>query len=262
MADSAQTGGSAAPDKLVLDQLVCASGAIGICSAGTRLTLRGTGMAAVDRVDFLGRSGAQDNRVARPVERSDGEVVVVVPRGAHSGPVLPRSVVAGKSAVTRRLRIAAASTSGAAELQVPTGAWTFPVQGKHDLGQTKTNSFGGGRGHQGQDMFASCGTPLVAVADARVQSAGTQSRAGNYIVFELPDGRSIVYMHMRSKALVATDDVVSAGQSVGFVGDSGRASGCHLHLELWTAPGRFKGGRAINPMPQLKTSEAAHSLRG
>jgi murein DD-endopeptidase MepM/ murein hydrolase activator NlpD len=127
----------------------------------------------------------------------------------------------------------------------------FPIRGKHDLGQTATNNFGGGRGHQGQDMFASCGTPLVAVRAGKVQFAAYQSRAGNYVVLQSPDGQSYAYMHMRDRALVEKGQTVYAGQPVGFVGQTGQATGCHLHFELWTAPGWYAGGHVVDPLPEL-----------
>jgi murein DD-endopeptidase MepM/ murein hydrolase activator NlpD len=127
----------------------------------------------------------------------------------------------------------------------------FPIRGKHDLGQSAANNFGGGRGHQGQDMFATCGTPLVAVRAGRVQFAAAQSRAGNYVVLQSADGQSYAYMHMRDAALVNKGDVVYAGQRVGFVGQTGQATGCHLHFELWTAPGWYTGGHAVDPLPEL-----------
>ena len=45
---------------------------------------------------------------------------------------------------------------GAVEEPVPVRV--FPIAGPHDLGRSPTNRFGGGRGHNGQDMFAACGT--------------------------------------------------------------------------------------------------------
>jgi murein DD-endopeptidase MepM/ murein hydrolase activator NlpD len=132
----------------------------------------------------------------------------------------------------------------------------FPIRGRHDLGQSATNNFGGGRGHQGQDMFAACGTPLVAVKSAKVQFSAYQSRAGNYLVLQSSDGQSYAYMHMRDRALVRKGDVVYAGQPVGFVGQTGDANGCHLHFELWTAPGWYTGGRAVDPLPELTRWDA------
>ena len=67
--------------------------------------------------------------------------------------------------------------------------------------------FGGGRGHQGNDVFAKCGTPLVAAQGGRVEYAGYHGRAGNYLVIDTPDGDH-AYMHLRDVALVKTDDIV------------------------------------------------------
>ena len=128
----------------------------------------------------------------------------------------------------------------------------FPIRGKHDLGQSASNGFGGGRGHKGQDMFAACGTPLVAAQGGRVAAAKYHSAAGYYVVVKRPDGRSHAYMHMRGPALVREGARVRAGQAIGAVGETGRASGCHLHFELWTAPGWYAGGTAVDPLPTLR----------
>jgi murein DD-endopeptidase MepM/ murein hydrolase activator NlpD len=157
------------------------------------------------------------------------------------------------------LRLAAgAPTAQAAQATQPTEVQDaiFPIAGKHDLGQTDTNDFGGARNHGGQDMFAKCGTPLVAVRPAVVQFAATQDRAGNYVVLQDASGQSYAYMHMRDPSLVAKGTKVRAGQRVGYVGETGRASGCHLHFELWTAPGWYEGGKAIDPLPELRRWDA------
>lgn len=132
----------------------------------------------------------------------------------------------------------------------------FPIRGRHDLGQSPTNGFGGGRGHKGQDMFAACGTRLAAARGGTVSFAAYQERAGNYVVVTGPDGRSYVYMHMLQPSGLRKGQRVRTGQTVGRVGETGRATGCHLHFELWTAPGWYQGGHAIDPLPELRRWDA------
>lgn len=129
----------------------------------------------------------------------------------------------------------------------------FPIRGKHNLGYTYTNQFGGGRGHQGLDMFAKCGTRLAVARGGKVQFAGYHSAAGNYAVIDgAGTGTDYVYMHMREPALVRTGQRVFTGQKLGLVGDTGRATGCHLHFEMWASPGWYQGGSPFDPLPSLK----------
>ncbi|HWV86100.1 MAG TPA: M23 family metallopeptidase [Capillimicrobium sp.] len=132
-------------------------------------------------------------------------------------------------------------------------SYAFPIDGPHRYG-TGTARFGGGRGHEGQDVFAECGTPLVAARGGTVQFKGTHPRAGNYLVID-GDGtrQDIAYMHLQAPALPDKGDRVETGELIGHVGDTGAASGCHLHIELWSAPGWYEGGRAIDPLPALRS---------
>jgi murein DD-endopeptidase MepM/ murein hydrolase activator NlpD len=128
----------------------------------------------------------------------------------------------------------------------------FPILGPHVFG-TGAAAFGGGRGHQGQDVFAACGTPLVAAHAGTVKYNGFQGRAGNYLVIDNDDvATDYGYMHLRDKALVAEGEHVATGQLVGYVGDTGDADGCHLHFEIWTEPGWYNGGEAYDPLPKLR----------
>ena len=128
----------------------------------------------------------------------------------------------------------------------------FPIRGKHDYGSFVA-SFGGGRGHQGHDVFAKCGTPLVAARGGKVLFKSFQSRAGHYIVIDgAGTDLDYVYMHLQQAALVDKGDTVVTGQRIGNVGDTGRASGCHLHFELWSGPGWYRGGKPMDPISYLR----------
>jgi murein DD-endopeptidase MepM/ murein hydrolase activator NlpD len=82
------------------------------------------------------------------------------------------------------------------------------------------------------------------------------SGAGYYIVIYSSDtNRSYVYMHMRGSTFnnygISTGSHVSTRQQIGQVGQSGNASGCHVHFELWK--GRwFDGGYAYDSEPALR----------
>jgi murein DD-endopeptidase MepM/ murein hydrolase activator NlpD len=150
-----------------------------------------------------------------------------------------------------------ARASGAAAVTpAAPGAFTFlryrfPLVGAHDYAEAAAR-FGGGRGHQGQDVFAACGTPIVAARGGVVKFREFQSAAGNYLVIDgARTGVDFGYMHLRETALVNPGDRVKTGQPIGFVGATGHASGCHLHFEEWTAPGWYSGGSAFDPLPDL-----------
>ena len=147
--------------------------------------------------------------------------------------------------------------------QTPPGnesGFVFPIQGKYSWG-TSQNRFGaprGGRSHQGQDVMADCGLLIKDVEPGKVVYAGYQGAAGNYIVIRGQNTkRDYVYMHLRSPAKFDTDDSVPANTVIGVVGQTGDATACHLHFELWTPPGWYDGGKAIDPLPYLKQWAAA-----
>jgi murein DD-endopeptidase MepM/ murein hydrolase activator NlpD len=144
---------------------------------------------------------------------------------------------------------------GAAE--VPGPVRVFPIDGPHDLGRSPTNGFGGGRGHSGQDMFAKCGTPVVAAQGGKVRKAGSHPVGGNFIVLtEERTGLDAVYMHLAHRPRVRAGARVETDERIGSVGDTGNAWGCHLHFELWTAPGWYAGGEAFDPLSRLERWDA------
>ena len=128
----------------------------------------------------------------------------------------------------------------------------FPLPGPH----VYRDGFGAGRNHQGADIFADCGDPEVAVATARVVVNSFHASAGNYVVLRSKKlRRDFVYMHMVERSPLRKKQKVVPGQVVGAVGDTGNASGCHLHFEMWKGKW-YRGGKAIDPVPSLKAWDA------
>jgi murein DD-endopeptidase MepM/ murein hydrolase activator NlpD len=130
----------------------------------------------------------------------------------------------------------------------------FPVRAQHDFGGTGAG-FGSGRSghsHQGHDVFANCGTRLLAARGGRVSYRGYHAAAGNYLVIDgVGTDVDYAYMHMEAPAPFAAGDRVYTGQQIGTVGQTGNARGCHLHFEMWDAPGWYDGGRPFDPLPSL-----------
>ncbi|HZK15398.1 MAG TPA: peptidoglycan DD-metalloendopeptidase family protein [Solirubrobacterales bacterium] len=134
-------------------------------------------------------------------------------------------------------------------------AFAFPILGAHDYGQGGAR-FGAGRSghtHQGQDVMARCGTPLIAARGGRVRFSGYQGAAGNYVVI---DGRGTgfdtAYLHLLRPSPLKKGQTVRTGQPIGLVGSTGSSTACHLHFEIWTAPGWYEGGSPIDPLGYLK----------
>jgi murein DD-endopeptidase MepM/ murein hydrolase activator NlpD len=245
--ERASSGAAVAPETPAVGSLTCATGERRSCPRGEFLAIRGEGLRTVDAVVFVGGRGSSDNRTAPPRKRSPHRVLLQVPRDAQSGRLRVVSRAARAATTSRRLEVI--GNDSPSQLVATDGV--FPVSGSYRFG-TSANRFGGGRGHKGQDIFAGCGTPIVAALGGEVTSAEYESRAGHYAVITADDGSSQAYMHMQRKPLVHTGQRVEAGASLGAVGDSGSAQGCHLHFELWTAPGWYRGGRPVDPLPSLR----------
>lgn len=89
-----------------------------------------------------------------------------------------------------------------------------------------------GRDHEGIDMRAPIGTPVMAAADGEVMYAGDRVRGyGNMVVIQHAGDLVTVYAH-NSLLLVHVGDRISAGQEISRVGDTGHATGPHLHFEV------------------------------
>ncbi len=138
----------------------------------------------------------------------------------------------------------------------PGGLGVFPVAGAFSFGAAD-GRFGAGRtghAHEGQDISAARGTPVVAPYGGTISSTSYQaSAAGEYVVLDGADGRDYFFAHcVRGSTTVAEGAVVGAGAPLCQVGSTGSASGPHLHFEIWLAGWRVPGGYPIDPLPELR----------
>ncbi|MEX1140693.1 MAG: M23 family metallopeptidase [Thermoleophilaceae bacterium] len=139
----------------------------------------------------------------------------------------------------------------------PSTDHVFPVQGPFSFGG-EGSRFGAGRPghiHQGQDLSAPLGTPIVAPWGGTIERIAFQrDGAGLYIVLD-GDGedRDYVFMHLRRGSLrVSRGEAVAKGQQLAEVGNTGGSSGAHLHFEIWVGGGWYTGGHPIDPLPYLR----------
>lgn len=99
--------------------------------------------------------------------------------------------------------------------------------------------------HTGLDFAADTGTPVYALGQGTITSAGWSGSYGYRIVETLPDGTEIWYCHLSS--IIKGSGKVTSGQQIGKVGATGNVTGPHLHLEV--RPG---GGAPVDPEPWLQ----------
>ena len=85
--------------------------------------------------------------------------------------------------------------------------------------------------HTGIDIPAPGGTPIQACKSGQVVTSAYHYSSGNYVVIDHGNGNSTLYAHMSSRA-VSEGQMVSQGQTIGYVGTTGSSTGNHLHLEV------------------------------
>lgn len=122
------------------------------------------------------------------------------------------------------------------------GAFAWPVVGGNNY---ISQSFH--YGHYGTDIAATYGSKVVAAAKGVVTFAGWKSNGGGYQVWiSHGSGLFTTYNHMAG-VNVSAGQSVGRGQQVGRIGQSGNATGPHLHFEVWKGP-IWNGGTRVNPL--------------
>jgi len=186
----------------------------------------------VNSTDILATNGLDDPNLVV------GQVLVIP--GAKGKPI-PTPKPPSKPAATR--------TSGGGSVRPPTtyhgGSFLWPVVGG---GNYISQYFH--YGHYGLDIAADYGSKVRAAGAGTVIFAGWKGNGGGYQVWVAHgSGLYTTYNHM-SAVSVGRGQHVARGQQVGRVGQSGNATGPHLHFEVWRGP-VWDGGRRVNPLSYL-----------
>jgi len=147
----------------------------------------------------------------------------------------------------------ASGTEPSASTSTSPSGWVFPVKGRHsftdDWGGTRSAGATGGTGkHQGNDIFADEGTPVVAVEDGYITRIGWNTYGGNRLWLN----GSFYYAHLsRYEKGIRQGSYVHAGDIIGYVGHTGDARNTPPHLHFGYDPNGTHGQTWENPYSLL-----------
>jgi murein DD-endopeptidase MepM/ murein hydrolase activator NlpD len=143
-------------------------------------------------------------------------------------------------------RLAAAAAAEAGGVFLTSGGMACPIAAPNSFIDSWGYPRSGGRTHEGTDMMAAAGAPVVAITDGRITFEGYGSSAGNWLILSGDDGNAYWYMHNRKN--LVSGGRVRAGEQIATVGDTGNAIGGPPHVHFEYHP---RGGGPVNPYPLL-----------
>lgn len=156
---------------------------------------------------------------------------------------------AEKKAAEKKLALKKAAAKKAALAAKKAREWVLPVASYHLTGRFGQSGSNWAMFHHGLDFAADTGTPIHAVGNGEIISAGWQNAYGNAIEIRHPGGTVTLYGHMSRFA--KTGGSVKAGDVIGYVGATGNVTGPHCHLEVRPHGGGLDD--AVDPLPWLKS---------
>ena len=139
------------------------------------------------------------------------------------------------------------SSSGGSSNVTVGSSWLVPCSYRmvsSPFGFRESPTTGASKYHQGVDLAAPAGTPIIASRGGTVTVAGYSNSAGYYVTINHGDGFSSIYMHM-TNYVVSAGQSVSQGQLIGYVGSTGLSTGPHLHFGISYA------GTYVNPLAYI-----------
>ena len=209
-------------------------------------------VAATDTLESLAaKYGITEARIVELNQLDDPTLVVgqvLILPGAKGAPLptpTPTPKPAAKPAARSHATASSRSSGGSGPAHYTGGRFRWPVVGG---GNYVSQYFH--YGHWALDIAATYGSQVVAAAGGKVIFAGWKSNGGGWQVWiSHGSGLYTTYNHM-SAITVGDGQGVGRGQQVGRIGQSGNATGPHLHFEVWVGP-IWSGGQRVNPLRYL-----------
>ena len=228
-----------------------ADAAVAVESLQRRAQAANTELVRLQRLEEERRVREETERRVREDAAAQAAAIAAAPPSAVDARPPAGTAAAGppeRSSASRRAPAPPRAPAPARAAPAPVGAggaWTCPVQGprafSNDWGQPRS----GGRRHQGNDILSPRGTPVVASVAGSVRPHQS-SMGGISYYLKGDDGNTYFGTHLDS--LSGASGRVGQGAVLGYVGNSGNASGGPTHLHFEIHPG---GGAAVNPYPTL-----------
>lgn len=175
-------------------------------------------------------------RIAREIFLSTSTTTTTTTRPTVTTTVPGATTVTTQAPTTTVAGVTTTTTTTAPPAPVPAGTMVCPVDGAVTFRDSWGEPRSGGRGHQGVDMMASTGTPLVAIESGYIYAISNHSLGGLGIYVYGANG---LWYYAHNSAIaegISQGDSVVAGQRIAYVGYSGNASPSWPHLHLGWMP--------------------------